>query len=65
MKYPEVVWSCGKIWRRKIIKSINNSGVVAVGERGRPSIKWDDRVSEYLREGEDRSIRGIETAKEG
>ncbi len=44
-------------------KKIYMSGVDAVGVRGRPPIKWEDGVLEYLRERRDIRLRGMESSK--
>ncbi len=39
------------------------SMVDAVGERGRPPVKWQDRVLEYVRERGERRMRRLEHAR--
>ncbi len=45
----------------EMTKRIYKSGVDAVGKRGRPPIKCEDRVLEYLRERGDRRLIGMES----
>jgi len=44
-------------------RRIYKGGVDAVGVRGRPPVKWEDRLLEYMRERGDRRLRGIEGAR--
>ena len=39
------------------------SMIDAVGARGWPPVRWEDRVLEYLRERGERSVRGLEHAR--
>ncbi len=43
-------------------KWIYKSGVDAMHVRGKPPIKWEDKVLEHLGEG-DRGLRGMENAR--
>jgi len=42
---------------------IYKGGVDPVGVRGRPPVKWEDRLLEYVRERGNRRLRGIEGAR--
>ncbi len=41
-------------------KRVYNSVIDAVGVRGRPPVRWEDRVVEYVRERGERGMRGVE-----
>ena len=45
-------------------KRVYRSEVDAVGVRGRPPVKWEDRVIEYVNERGEGRIRGLENARE-
>ena len=47
----------------EMTRRIYKGGVDAVGVRGRPPVKWEDRLLEYVRERGDRILRGIEGAR--
>ncbi len=44
-------------------KRVYNSVIDAVGARGRPPVRWEDRVVEYVRERGERRMRGVEHAR--
>ncbi len=46
-------------------KRVYNSVVDAVGARGRPPVRWEDRVVEYGRERGECRMRGGEHARKG
>lgn len=45
------------------MKRMYTSKVVAVTERGRPPVKWEDRMLKYVRERSKKSVRGLEDAR--
>ena len=47
----------------EITKRVYRSKIDAVGVRGRPPIRWDDRVMEYVNEREGGRFRGLEHAR--
>jgi len=52
-----------RMGKSEMTRRIYKGGVDAAGVRGRPPIKWEDRLLEYLRGREDRRLRGIESAR--
>ena len=52
-----------RMGENEMTRRIYKGGVDAVGVRGRPPVKWEDRLLEYVREREDRRLRGIEGAR--
>ncbi len=44
-------------------KRVYMSMVDVVGARGRPSVKWGDRVLEHVRKRGERRVRGLEHAR--
>ena len=48
----------------EMTKRVYRSKVDAIGVRGRPPVKWEDRVSEYVNERGEGRIRGLENARE-
>ncbi len=48
----------GKMTRRVYMSEIEGRNV-----RGRPPVKWRDRVQEYVRERGERSLRNLEQAR--
>ncbi len=50
----------GKLTRKVYMNEIDGGNV-----RGRPPVKWRDRVQEYVREKGEGSLRNLEQAKRG
>ncbi len=48
---------------RELTKRIYRIKIDAENVRGRPHIKWEDRVMEYVREREDAGVRGLEDVR--
>lgn len=44
------MWPLERMGGNEVTKRRYISGVDAVGVKGRPSVKWEDRLLEYLRE---------------
>ena len=47
----------------EMTKRVYRSVVKAVAARGRPPVKWEDRVLEYVKERGERRMRGLESAR--
>ena len=54
-----------KLYKESLYKEddLYNSDINAVGVRGRPLVRWDDRVLEYVRERGDRRVRSMQQAR--
>ena len=52
-----------RMGEEKMTKRVYKSDINAVGVRGRPLVRWDDRVLEYVRERGDRRVRSMQQAR--